>query len=177
MNTLPQRDLYLPPPKEDGQSQAHELLRYWRRFYFTSTACAVDRPAAGAVAYVQALHGAGAFVAYLTGRPQRAMERGTRQNLRSLGFPLGDARSSLRLKPDGARGDKEWKGSVLDEVRAVGRLVAQFENEPGNANVFLGAFPEALHFLVGSICSPNAEEPDPRLIRTADFVLAEEGAR
>lgn len=30
MNSFPERDLFLPPPKADGQSQAHELLRYWR---------------------------------------------------------------------------------------------------------------------------------------------------
>lgn len=30
MTPLPQRDLFLPPPKADGQTQAHELLRYWR---------------------------------------------------------------------------------------------------------------------------------------------------
>lgn len=30
MNAIFQRDLYLPPPKVDGQTQAHELVRYWR---------------------------------------------------------------------------------------------------------------------------------------------------
>lgn len=32
MDLTPQRepDLFLPPPKTDGQSQAHELVRYWR---------------------------------------------------------------------------------------------------------------------------------------------------
>jgi polysaccharide biosynthesis transport protein len=30
MNALSQRELYLPPPKADAQSQAHELVRYWR---------------------------------------------------------------------------------------------------------------------------------------------------
>lgn len=30
MTPLPSRDLFLPPPKADGQTQVHELLRYWR---------------------------------------------------------------------------------------------------------------------------------------------------
>ncbi len=30
MNTLPERDLFLPPPKAEVQTQAHELVRYWR---------------------------------------------------------------------------------------------------------------------------------------------------
>ena len=30
MNSLIQRDLYLPPPKADTQTQAHEMVRYWR---------------------------------------------------------------------------------------------------------------------------------------------------
>ena len=30
MNIIEQRDLFLPPPKGDSQTQAHELVRYWR---------------------------------------------------------------------------------------------------------------------------------------------------
>ena len=30
MNSLTQRDLYLPPPKADTPTQAHEMVRYWR---------------------------------------------------------------------------------------------------------------------------------------------------
>jgi len=30
MNSIAQRDLYLPPPKADTQTQAHEMVRYWR---------------------------------------------------------------------------------------------------------------------------------------------------
>jgi capsular exopolysaccharide synthesis family protein len=30
MNSVAQRDLYLPPPKADTQTQAHEMVRYWR---------------------------------------------------------------------------------------------------------------------------------------------------
>jgi succinoglycan biosynthesis transport protein ExoP len=30
MNSLAERDLFLPPPKADVQTQAHELVRYWR---------------------------------------------------------------------------------------------------------------------------------------------------
>ncbi len=30
MNSISQRDLFLPPPKADSQTQAHELVRYWR---------------------------------------------------------------------------------------------------------------------------------------------------
>ncbi|MBS0335289.1 MAG: polysaccharide biosynthesis tyrosine autokinase [Proteobacteria bacterium] len=30
MNAIGQPDLFLPPPKADGQTQAHELVRYWR---------------------------------------------------------------------------------------------------------------------------------------------------
>src|SRR6185369_9366364 len=30
MNSIAQRDLYLPPPKAESQSQAHEMVRYWR---------------------------------------------------------------------------------------------------------------------------------------------------
>src|SRR6478736_789138 len=30
MNSIAPRDLYLPPPKADAHTQAHEMVRYWR---------------------------------------------------------------------------------------------------------------------------------------------------
>jgi len=30
MNTLGQRDMFLPPAKADAHTQAHELVKYWR---------------------------------------------------------------------------------------------------------------------------------------------------
>ena len=53
-----------------------------------------------------------------------------------------------------------------------GAVVATFENEPGNANLFLDAFPDALHFLLLTEHSPEAEAPRPELIQTDDFLMA-----
>ena len=43
--------------------------------------------------------------------------------------------------------------------------------EPGNANMFLRAFPDAIHVLLETIHSPGAEEGSEHLLRTPDFVL------
>src|SRR4051812_23237079 len=55
MNPIVQRDLYLPPPKADSQSQAHELVRYWR---------AVNRHRLGIVLLVVAIGVLAAVYAY-----------------------------------------------------------------------------------------------------------------
>jgi hypothetical protein len=50
-----------------------------------------------------------------------------------------------------------------------GEVVATFENEPGNANLLLEAFPDARHFLLDTVHSPEAEAPDSALIVIEDF--------
>ena len=68
--------------------------------------------------------------------------------------------------------DTGFKDDATADLRSYrGEVVASFENEPGNANMFLRAFPEALHFLLLTVHSPGAEEPDPALIRSTDFIL------
>jgi hypothetical protein len=49
-------------------------------------------------------------------------------------------------------------------------VVATFENEPGNANLFLDNFPQASHFLIGKVRSPTSPQPRPEIIEIADFV-------
>ena len=62
--------------------------------------------------------------------------------------------------------------ATIDDIRSYrGEVVASFENEPGNANMFLAAFPDALHVLLQTIHSPGAEPPRPELILTPDFLM------
>ena len=68
--------------------------------------------------------------------------------------------------------DKAFKDDALSDIRSYhGQVVATFENEPANANLFVRSFPEALHFFLETVSSPEPEEPSPELIRTVDFVL------
>ena len=153
---------------------AHQkLLRFWSDRYFTNHACADDEPAPGAVDYVAAAHRAGAFVWYLTGRPEERMRRGTEDSLRQHGFPLDTERVALTLRGRDHARDADFKEVISDRRPHDGPVLAQFENEPGHANAFLRRFPDALHFLVGDVHSDDAPAPHPGLVLTDDFVLPE----
>jgi beta-phosphoglucomutase-like phosphatase (HAD superfamily) len=149
-----------------------ELRRFWSDRFFTDAYVMHDRALPGAAAFVTACHSRGALIYYLTGRHVGGMEVGTVATLRSEGFPFWRGRCVLHLKPSFEMADTAFKDDAVADVRSYrGEVVASFENEPGNANMFLRAFPEALHFLLETVHSPNAEVGDPALIRSADFVL------
>jgi len=155
----------------DG-SMLRELRAFWRPRFFSDEYLATDLPVPGAVEFVTACHDRGAMIYYLTGRHVGGMEIGTVRALGSHGFPYWRGRCVLHLKPSSAMGDRAFKDDALADVRSYrGRVVATFENEPGNANAFLRAFPEALHFLMQTVHSPGAEAPSPDLVPSDDFRL------
>ena len=150
----------------------NELRRFWGARFFTDAYLLHDRALPGAAAFVEACHSRGALIYYLTGRHVGGMEVGTVSALRSEGFPFWRGRCVLHLKPSFELSDTGFKDDATADLRSYrGEVVASFENEPGNANMFLRAFPEALHFLLLTVHSPGAEEPDPALIRSTDFIL------
>jgi len=149
------------------------LKHYWFECFFSDEYLGDDTPVPGAVEFVNACHQKGAMIYYLTGRHVGGMEIGSVRALTDHGFPFWHGRCVLHLKPSFEMNDRAFKDDALADIRSYqGRVVATFENEPGNANLFLEAFPEALHVLLLTIHSPGAEEPSPGLIRSEDFVLA-----
>jgi hypothetical protein len=149
-----------------------ELRRFWTDRFFTDAYVLHDRALPGAAAFVTACHARGALIYYLTGRHVGGMEVGTVAALRAEGFPFWRGRCVLHLKPSFDMPDSAFKDDAVADVRSYrGVVVASFENEPGNANMLLRAFPEALHFLLTTVHSPNAEPGDAALIRSADFVV------
>jgi len=148
------------------------LNGYWFERFFTDDWVQHDYPNPGAVAYVQRAHRAGALVYYLTGRHVGGMERGTMAALLSAGFPVYTGRDILHLKPSFHDNDKAFKTTALRRIQSLrGTVVATFENEPGNANLFMDAFPSASHFLVSDVRSPDGDQPAPELIEVPDFRL------
>ena len=146
------------------------LETFWFKRFFTHAYVVHDLPARGAVDFVREVHDRGALVYYLTGRHVEGMGAGTVEALTNAGFPMWRARCVLHLKPRYDMADKPFKQEAMQDIRShLGEVVATFENEPGNANAFLEAFEDAEHFLVGSVHSPDAESPDPRLKVVADF--------
>jgi hypothetical protein len=160
------------PLQQLGCSVPETLLPFWSQRFFTDSFCALDTPTSGAVEFVNACYQQGAFIYYLTGRHVDGMARGTVDALLSRGFPFLSGRSTLHLKPEFTAPDKAFKRQAIESIRSLrGRVIATFENEPGNANLFLSAFPDAMHFFLETVHSPEAEAPDPALIRIPDFCL------
>ncbi len=149
------------------------LSRFWGKRFFTSEYVVFDQPTAGSVEFVRLCHERGALVYYLTGRHVSDMGAGTVKALTQHGYPLWRGRCSLHLKPNFEMADKPFKDEAIRDIRSnQGRVVATFENEPGNANLFYDAFPGALHFLLETIHSTEAEVPYEALLRGEDFLLS-----
>lgn len=141
------------------------------KLFFSSEFAALDSPLPGAVAYVQKLVAHGAEIVYLTGRDEPLLGDGTRASLRRHGFPLDHVSSRLVLKPVFEMDDAEFKARALTEIATQGEVIAGFENEPANINVFQARFPHLIPVFVDSSHSlkPDVPHISARWIR--DFSL------
>ena len=106
---------------------------------------------------------------YLTARDLPTMGAGTARQLLDLGFPLLGGRATLHLKPNRAVSDDAFKEQAMSAVARAGVVVATYENEPKNANLFQASFPDAHHYLLDTVCSPNAPPLAPGVQRIRDF--------
>ena len=154
----------------DDASLFDSLRAFWFERFFTDEYVTTDHPNAGAVEYVKQVHDAGGFVYYLTGRDVGGMAHGTVRSLTEHGFPYWRGRTSLHLKPSFDMDDTEYKREALADIRSHhGEVVATFENEPKNANMFRAAFPQATHFLLDTEHSPDPEPLHDDIIVLPDF--------
>lgn len=147
-----------------------ELKKFWFSRFFTDEYVLIDSPLPGAVEFAEACHERGAMLYYLTGRHVGGMEQGTARALVEKGFPFWRGRCVLHLKPSFEMNDRAFKDDALADIRSYyGEVVASFENDPSNANMFLKAFPAALHYLLLTVHPPESENPSNELIRLRDF--------
>jgi hypothetical protein len=143
--------------------------RFWSARFFTSEYCLEDVPLPGAPGFVRDVAGAGAVVAYVTGRPAR-MEAGTLRVFGRAGLPLPDgARVHLLMKPDAPLGDDEWKSLAAARVAALGPVVAAFDNEPAHVNGYAMAWPDALCVHLDTDHSPRPIAVLPQVPSIRDF--------
>ena len=155
-----------------SETEKAALLAWWRGHFFTDEWCAKDTVMAGAVAFVNACHARGALVCYLTGRHIHGMEKGTVAALVDNGFPMFDGRAMLQLKPDFETADEPYKVEAIASIKGLGgRVIATFENEPGNANLFQEGFPGAKNLLVGHTHRPDAPPACAEVLHVEDFTL------
>jgi hypothetical protein len=146
------------------------LRSFWRARFFRDDYLRHDRPLPGAAEFVRDAHDAGATIYYLTGRDEPGMGRGTRASLAAHRFPVDGERVRLRLKPRFEDPDLIFKRGALDEVRALGEVLAAFENEPANANLFCEELPGARVVFLETVHSPDPPPLLPGILRLRDFL-------
>jgi len=129
---------------------------YWRARFFKDDHLVHDVALAGSVSFAKAAYAAGAVLVYLTGRDLPLMGIGTFRSLRDLDFPIGVAGTEVVLKPDAAMPDEAFKRLAAPSLARIGKVVAAFDNEPGNCNVFLQAYPDCDSVLVDTQHMPGA---------------------
>ena len=141
----------------------------WFSRFFTDAACSDDVPVRGAVPFACECFARGATVVYLTGRDVPGMLVGTVRTLRDDGFPIGQPRIELVLKPTFEEDDVAFKRRMLDPMNDLGTVVATFENEPGNCNLFHHRWPASRAILVETQCAPEAPPLAPGCLRIPHF--------
>lgn len=156
-------------PADEVARLAEDAKQFWRERFFTSEYCRDDEPIAGAREYLAAVVATGALVAYCTGRHE-PMRAGTVDNFARLGYPLPGARVQLLMKPVFELSDDDWKVEAYARLRALGAVVAVFDNEPTHVNGYRAAFPDAT---VVHLATDHSGRPVPLadgIVSVKDFV-------
>ena len=117
---------------------------FWRERFFTSEYCVLDRPIAGAAAFVGDVVARGTRVFYVTGRHEE-MRAGTVTCFEQTGFPVPDGdQVDLLMKPTLDEHDDAYKQRTYATLAHRGTVIAAFDNEPAHINGYREAFPDAL---------------------------------
>ncbi len=146
------------------------VTKYWFERFFTDEYQKLDLPLEGSVEFVNALYDAGATLVYLTGRDVPGMLVGCADALRAGGYPVGLARTMMVLKPDFETKDLAFKTEAADFISQTGTVVAAFDNEPGNCNLFLEKWPDAYSVFLDTTCAPNPPELNSAALTIKNFV-------
>jgi hypothetical protein len=142
---------------------------FWRERFFIDAYLKYDVEVAGASAFARACYDAGGILVYFTGRDLPLMGLGSFASLRDLGFPIGVPGTELVLKPDAQMPDEAFKRMQGPALERVGKVVAIFDNEPGNCNVLSQHFPDASSVLLDTQHLPGAPPLDASVRVIADF--------
>ncbi len=130
-------------PETEIARIAEDAKSFWRERFFTSRYCRLDDAIRGAARFVNAVADSGAQVVYCTGRHEE-MRAGSVESFQRLGFPLPSARVHLLMKPTAEQNDDDWKAEAYARLRALGGVLAAFDNEPTHINGYRQAFPDSL---------------------------------
>jgi hypothetical protein len=142
---------------------------FWSARFFDDAHQRYDEPLAGATHFARACWNAGATLVYLSGRDAPNMLVGVCDSLRQHRFPVGVAQTVVVLKPSFHDDDLAFKRNALSFVDTLGTVVATFDNEPANCNLFASRFPTAMNFFVDTTHAPNPPPLTDVVLTVADF--------
>lgn len=144
-------------------------LAFWKERFFRDPHVRHDIAIPGAVEFVRACYERGATLVYLTGRDLPNMALGSFASLRDLGFPIGCVGTELVVKPTFEMPDSDFKRGVAPDLARLGEVVAVFDNEAANNNLFLEAHPEAASVYLDTQHAPNPPPLDARVAVVDSF--------
>lgn len=142
---------------------------FWRKRFFTDEYQRYDLPLRGAVEFATETFRAGATLVYLSGRDAPGMLVGCAASLRQHHFPVGVAHTTIVLKPDFDTTDLEFKTEAVEYIHGLGTVVASFDNEPGNCNLFRRRWQGALTAFVRTQHAPDPPALDDGIVTLEDF--------
>ena len=129
---------------------------FWAERFFTTEYLIDDVPNRGVLEFVRKLYASGARIVYLTGRDQPRQLEGTIRVLQKFGFPVGLQGTELIMKPTATMPDAMFKQRITSYLRSTGTVIAAFDNEPANVNVYRRAFgSDTFSVLFETLHSPN----------------------
>ncbi len=144
---------------------------FWFARFFTDAFQRFDEPVPGAVRFAQACFDAGATLVYLSGRDAPKMLVGCVESLRRHAFPVGVPRTAVVLKRAFEDDDLEFKRSALSFMDQLGDVVATFDNEPANCNLFQQHWPGGAHVFVHTTHAPDPPQLHAAVLRVTDLHL------
>ena len=129
---------------------------FWSQRFFSDEYLRYDVPMPGAVNYVRSLYSAGARIVYVSGRDLPRQLLGSVRSLRDQGFPIGIQGTELIMKPSVQTADTVFKQQATNYLRQFGRVVAAFDSEANNVNIYRRAFADGKIVLFNTAHAPNA---------------------
>jgi hypothetical protein len=131
----------------------NHLVKFWFESFF-SNEYIIDVPLKGALKFAQDADNLGIKILYLTGRFE-TMREGTVKNIIEHGFPLDGNSGNLILKPHQKIADHDFKHTAMENIKLYGEMLAGFDNEPINVNIFQTHFPKSEVFFLETNHSLN----------------------
>lgn len=131
--------------KAEADELYGELKAFWQERFFTSEYCRDDIEIVGAPRFLHALDFVKARVIYVTGRHE-AMREGTEACIERCRMPMPSKGGHVQLwmKPELKDDDDAYKRTTHEHLKAMGTVLAAFDNEPTHINDYAVKFTDAV---------------------------------